>query len=353
MPDFRDYDDVIWASAASTLALTLYDEDGDPIASRDGQRSHEMRGQLAGLDAVVRATRVRGVDRCVAEVALPLNLLVGLKWSWGGELSDLGPPLVLQSSFDGIDLQRAAKLARKAAPSALIEDAIRSLGLVHAVIGDTSVRITRIGSPEGPGFHVECARVAARVAGMMVEARREIGDAPWEIDLREQLEVAAGTFGLDADLARYTLRGSIAGASLSLGLRAAATGYELWANLQGRGSNDLVVETRSSRRGHTLRDLFRRNATGDPAFDKTFAVDAEQAVIERRVDADTRAEIQALGATTLLHDHTGLSVVSPLQHVLDQAAPGSPRDAIARFVDRLKSTGLKLSGKSPPRTPYR
>lgn len=350
MPDFRDYDDVIWASAASTLGLGLFDESGAPVAPRDGSRADVMRGQIAERDTVVRAPRTRGTDVCFVEVALPINLLLGLRWRYGGELTDLTPPILLHFSVDGLDRERARKFATRKARSA-IELAIRGLGLVHAALDDTTVRISRFGSPDGPGFYLDTVRAAGDVARWMMESKRELGDSALEVELREELANAAAAFGVDAELERFRLAGSVGGTTITLELRAGATDHELVATLTGRGSSELVIETRSSRRGRTLHDLFRRHATRDQAFDKAFAVDADAETIARRCTDDVRADLLSLGARSLSYDARGLRVVLPLAPLLeDDPATGHTR--LARVIERLRSLVLRLAG-AVATSPYR
>lgn len=352
MPDFRDYDDVIWASAASTLGLALFDESGAPVAARDGSRAHVMRGHIGEFDAVVRGPRARGTDLCVVEIALPINLMLGLRWRYGGELTDLMPPILLHFSVDGLDRERARRFATSTARHRDIEDAIRALGLVHAALEDTSVRVARFGSPEGPSFYLDAVRTAHDVARWMVEAKRELGDAPWELELREELTNAAAAFGLEEDLDRFTLVGSAGGAALTLELRATASGYELVATLTGRGSSELVIETRATRRGRLLHDLFRRHATKDAAFDKVFAVDADRETIARRCSDDLRAELLDLAPLALSYDARGLHVVLGLAPILAPRAAAAGRTRVARLIERLRRVVLRLGGVTPA-SPYR
>lgn len=352
MPDFRDYDDVIWASAASTLGLGLFDEAGAPVAARDGSRAHVMRGLVDGLDAVVRGPRVRGTDLCRVELALPINLMLGLRWRYGGELTDLIPPLLLHFSVDGVDRERARRFALRTFRHRDIEDAIRALGLVHALLEDTSVRLVRFGSPEGPSFYLDAVRAARDVARWMVEAKRELGEEPWETELREELTNAAAAFGLDEDLHRFTLVGSAGGSAITLELRAGASGYELVATLTGRGSSELAIETRASRRGRLLHDLFRRHATDDPAFDKVFAVDGDPETIALRCAEDLRAELLDLAPLALSYHASGLRVVLPLAPVLAPRDPAAGRTRVARLLERLRGVVLRLGGVSPT-SPYR
>ncbi|MFO0613286.1 MAG: hypothetical protein U0414_11885 [Polyangiaceae bacterium] len=351
MPDFRDYDDVIWASASTSLGLAMFDADGKLVPPREGDRSHAMRGRLGDLDALVRVPRARGADRCVVEISFPMNLLLGLRWRYGGELTDLTPPILLHFTVDGADRERARRLATKTAASAKIEDAIRALGFVHAEITDTSVRISRFGSPEGPGFYVDCVRAAERGAHWVMEGRKEIGDSPWEREVREELDNAAAAFGVDVDPARLSLRGSIGGATLALDLRATPSRYEVDLTLLGRGSSELAIETRASRKGHTLHDLFHRHSTGDAAFDRAFAVDGTPQSIAKRCTPDVRAALLGLGADRLSYDARGLHVVAPLMPLLAVESP-SGRTRLARFIERVAGVARALLG-APPSTPYR
>lgn len=350
MPDFRDYDDVIWASASATLGLTLYDEAGNVVAPRDGNRAHVMRGRLSDLSTTVRGPRTLGTDRCIVEVELAYPLMLGLRWRYGGELAELRPPLFAHFSVDAIEAARATRLATKTRASAHIEDAIRGLGLVHAAMDDTTVKIARVGSPEGPSYYVETVRVAERVARLIAEARAEIGDADWERVAQAELDRVASTFGLDADARAFAVRGPVGGAELDLSIQAAPARFEIAATLAGRGSPSLVIETRASRRGHAIHDFFHRRATGDPAFDRAFAVDADAETIARRCTPEARAGILALGADVLRYDATGLSIVVGLAPFLEDAEPA--RGGVARLVERMRSILLALGGATPS-SPYR
>jgi hypothetical protein len=351
MPDFRDYDDVIWASASTSLGLGLVDSSGAHVRAREGNRTHAMRGKLGDLETVVLGPRTRGTDRCVVEIALPINLMLGLRWRYGGELTDLTPPLLLNFSVDGVDRQRARRLATKTAASAKIEDAIRALGLVHAAMDDTTVRVSRFGSPEGPNFYVDCVRAAERASRWLMEGKREIGESAWERELREELDSVGATYGVDVDADRFALRGSLGGTTLALELRASTSRYEVDVTLTGRGSSELVIETRASRRGHTLHDLFHRHATGDAAFDRAFAVDGSAETIAKRCTADARASILSIGADRLSYGARGLHVVAPLASIL-VPDPQAGRTRLLRFVEGLRRVVLALTG-APPSTPYR
>lgn len=350
MPDFRDYDDVIWASAAATLGLCLYDGGGNVVPPRDGGRAHVMRGRLGDLSATVRGPRTLGTDRCIVEVELPFPLMLGLRWRYGGELTELTPPLFVHFSVDGLELARATRLATKTRASAHIEDAIRGLGLVHAAMDDTTVRIARVGSPEGPSYYVDTVRVAERVAHLLAEARGEIGDAAWEGVTRQELDRVAASFGLEADARHFAVRGSVGGADLDLSIRAASARFEIAAKLARRGTTTLVIETRSSRRGHAIHDFFHRRATGDPAFDRVFAVDADAETIERRCNADVRAALLALGADVVRYDAAGLSLITDLAPFIADTEPS--RGAISRLVEGMRSVLLALSTPTPS-SPYR
>lgn len=350
MTDFRDYDDVIWASASATLGLTLFDAAGEAVRARDGTREHVMRGRLGGLAAVVEMPHLRGTHRCIVRVELAAPLMLGLRWRYGAELSDIAPPVYPTFVAEGIDEERVRRFAMRTRASAAIEEAIRGLGLVFAIMDDTSVRISRFGAPDGPSFFIDVARVAERVAHGLADARREIGDAGWEPSVRADLEDVAASFGADADVEGYVVRGSLGGTSIDLAVRTSGRRFEIVASIVGRRSSELVIETRASRRGHLLHDLFHRHATGDDAFDRVFAVDADGETVRRRCTAEVRAALLGLGADTLRYEAGGLTATLPLSPML--IAEGGPRGRIVEWVERLRSAVLALGGGTSA-TPYR